>query len=147
MQNESAPCQTASVCAPAHQPQVDRIAIADDRHTLPSGLRYKPQVPFSRTACTLAPKLEGASTSCNCTLCIARLPSYAPQKGLEFKFKGKVIDAHAMRGTTRVRKLSASASSRMNQKKAKGGPQDYPDTLEIIKSAEFRKEYDSAALN
>jgi hypothetical protein len=32
----------------------------------------------------------------------------------------------------------------MSQKKAKGGPQDYTDTLEIIKSDEFRKEYDSA---
>ena len=43
--------------------------------------------------------------------------------------------------------MSASASCRMNQKKAEGSPQDHPDTLEIIKSAEFRKEYDSAPLN
>jgi hypothetical protein len=33
------------------------------------------------------------------TLCIARFPSYAFENGLEFKFKGKVIDAHAMRQT------------------------------------------------
>jgi hypothetical protein len=39
----------------------------------------------------------------------------------------------------------------MNQKKAKGHPQGEVDTisstLSLIKSDEFRKEYDSAALN
>jgi hypothetical protein len=75
------------------------------------------------------------------------LPSYAFEKGLGFKFKDNVIAAHGRRETTRGRKLSASVSCRMNQKKAEEAPEEPPDTLEIIKSAEFRKECDSAPLN